>query len=131
MSVSGFLRMELGDYIQFEPSMLPKNILSKNIMNDFPEQQKGIRKPAKPEVNTEIRTPAEENIDFKETKYDSCPIQNNKIEEANKKADSIGMTAEEFMQIFNIAQEARVKELAQIYNADNMTQYDIEKNPFS
>ena len=129
MSVSGFLRMELGDYIQFEPSMLPKNILSKNIMNDFPEQQKGIRKPA----NTEVYVPVKEdkNIDFKETKYDSCPIQNNKIEEANKKADSIGMTAEEFMQIFNIAQEARVKELAQIYNADNMTQYDIEKNPFS
>lgn len=130
MSVSGFLRMELGDYIQFDPSMLPKNILNKNIKDNFVQQEKGQKISQK--INRETSLPKEEkNIDFEIPKYDSDPIKKDKIEEANKKADSIGMTAEEFMQIFNIAQEARVKELAQIYNADNMSQYDIEKNPFS
>ncbi len=96
MSVSGILRMELGDYIKFEPSMLPKNILS-----------------------TEAKQKTQN------------PIQKNEIEERNKKADSIGINAEEFIQIFNMAQEARVKELEETMNLNDSDDNGITSNPFS
>ena len=96
MSVSGILRMELGDYIKFEPSMLPKKALNTNAVS---------------------------------TQSDS--IQKDKIEETDAKANALGIKPEEFIQLFNMAQEARVKELEKSMNLDELAENNVNTNPFS
>lgn len=96
MSVSGILRMELGDYIKFEPSMLPKKALNTNAVS---------------------------------TQSDS--IQKDKIEERNAKANALGIKPEEFIKLFNMAQEARVKELEETIAKSGAFENSLSSNPFS
>ena len=69
------------------------------------------------------------NTNAVSTQSDS--IQKDKIEETDAKANALGIKPEEFIQLFNMAQEARVKELEKSMNLDELAENNVNTNPFS
>lgn len=108
MSVSGYLRSELGNCVKFESYMLPDSILSQDVQRQTPTPQNKI-KPfvLKANLNADdiVETKNQNSImeDDSESNQTSCESRASALERIYSFAGNFGMKMEELLSMFGFS----------------------------